>query len=58
MSDFGGLGSIIKEAQALAEAQHGRREVDCPRCGEPLQYNREGIGNCPLGHYRTTERVL
>jgi predicted nucleic acid-binding Zn ribbon protein len=51
MSDFGGFGGIVKEAQAMAE--NPPPIVACPRCGTPLQFNKAGIGNCPMGHYRT-----
>ena len=51
MSDFGGLGGIIKEAQALAEQQKSRPIVDCPVCGTPLQKNSRGQVNCPMGHF-------
>lgn len=56
MSDFGGIGGIIKEAQALDEAAK-RPPVACPRCGTPLDVNARGERNCPLGHYRTVEAV-
>lgn len=50
MSDFGGLGGIIREAQAIA--QNPAPEVACPRCGTPLQFNKAGVSNCPMGDYR------
>ncbi len=40
------------------DEQHHQRSVvdrpllECPFCGKPLDF-RDGIGNCPLGHYRT-----
>ena len=47
--DWGGLGAIIREAQAEVP----RPLVDCPTCGTPLQFNRAGVGGCPMGHFRT-----
>jgi hypothetical protein len=45
--DWGGLGAIIKEAQAIVPLPL----VACPRCGTPLQRNSRGQVNCPLGHF-------
>lgn len=53
MSEWGGLGAIRREAAALDEEAERRGEIACPRCGTPLQFRR-GEGNCPMGHYRTT----
>ena len=50
--DFGGLGGIIKEAQALDAAQKARPLVACPVCGEPLDKNSRGQVNCVYGHFR------
>lgn len=52
MSDYGGFGAIVKEAQKLAEMERVKPEVACPLCGSPLQFAR-GLANCPMGHYRT-----
>lgn len=46
---------ILKEARQLAAEDRQRPITECPCCGEPLQF-RNGIGNCPLGHFRTTKR--
>jgi Zn finger protein HypA/HybF involved in hydrogenase expression len=51
MSDFGGWGAIIKEAQSLVE--NPPPELSCPKCGTPLDTNSRGEKNCPMGHYRT-----
>lgn len=56
MSDFGGLGGIVKEAQAIA--QNPAPEVACPKCGTPLDINKDGITNCPMGHYRSRKAWL
>lgn len=48
--DWGGLRGILDEARQLNE--QADREVACPRCGTPLDFNAMGLGNCPLGHYR------
>lgn len=53
MADYGGFGAIVREAKALAEQDRAKPELDCPLCGEPLQFNARGQANCPLGHYRT-----
>jgi len=50
MSDFGGYGAIVREAQKIAETEP--LEVACPLCGEVLDVNKAGVKNCPLGHYR------
>jgi len=39
----------------LAAEDRQRPITECPYCGEPLQF-RNGCGNCPLGHFRTTKR--
>lgn len=49
MSDYGGLGAIIREAQALPVPE----VVACPRCGSLLQVNSAGVKNCPMGHWRS-----
>lgn len=51
MSDYGGFGAIIKEAQAIADVE--RPIVACPRCGTRLDVNKNGVKNCPLGHWRS-----
>ena len=51
MSDFGGFGAIVKEAQGLAAAEREKPLVDCPVCGEPLQKNARGQVNCVYGHF-------
>lgn len=53
MSDYGGFGAIVREAQTIAE--NPPKEVACPRCGELLKFNPAGIGSCPFGHYRTNQ---
>jgi hypothetical protein len=53
MADFGGLRGILQAAAAIDE-ENKRREAEpvaCPRCGTPLDV-RDGIRNCPMGHYR------
>ena len=51
MSDFGGLGGIVKEARAIDEATKNRPLIDCPVCGEPLQKNSRGQVNCVYAHF-------
>lgn len=53
MGDYGGMKGIVEEARKVAEDEAARLEVACPRCGSLLAI-RDGIGNCPMGHYRTT----
>jgi Zn finger protein HypA/HybF involved in hydrogenase expression len=53
VADWGGLGGIIEEARKLDEIEKARPHVDCPKCGTLLQFNRSGVGGCPMGHYRT-----
>lgn len=50
MADYGGFGAIVKEAQAIADAERDRPAIDCPKCGALLKVNREGAKNCPMGH--------
>lgn len=50
---WGGLRSIIEEARQIEREDRMRPEVDCPICGEVLQVNSRGVGNCPMGHYTT-----
>lgn len=52
-SDWGGLGGIVAEARALDQDEKARPLIDCPTCGEPLQFNAAGEGNCVYGHYRS-----
>lgn len=53
MADWGGLGAIVKEAQKLAEEE--RVEIACPKCGTPLDVNKVGVRNCPMGHWRSDD---
>ncbi|HEU0072489.1 MAG TPA: hypothetical protein VFS30_00620 [Dehalococcoidia bacterium] len=46
--------AIKEEARDLEEQDKQQENAACPLCGELLD-NRDGILNCPLGHYRTTE---
>lgn len=50
--DFGGLRGIVEEARELAREQVSHPLIDCPICGTPLD-QRDGISNCPMGHFRT-----
>lgn len=53
MSDFGGFGAILKEAKALADEEKQHVSPACPVCGTILDVRpRDGMRNCPLGHYR------
>lgn len=52
MSDWGGYRRILEEAKEEERAERSAREVACPLCGTPLAFNSQGLGNCPLGHYR------
>lgn len=51
--DWGGLRVIVSEARQITD--NPRPEVACPRCGTPLQVNKDGVKNCPMGHYRTNQ---
>ena len=54
MSDWGGFGGIIKEAQAVAE--NPPPVVACPRCGELLVENKRlNVKACPRGDWREGE---
>lgn len=50
MSDYGGFGGIVKEAQAIAEKP--TPITACPLCGTVLDKNSRGQVNCPMGHFR------
>ena len=52
MSDYGGFGAIIREARENDANERDRKEVACPLCGKPLDENKDGVTNCPMGHYR------
>ena len=52
MSDYGGFGAIVREAQQIEADERDRKESACPLCGEILERNRAGVPACPLGHYR------
>lgn len=45
--------AIREEQRQLAEADRNAPLVECPICGERLDV-RDGIKNCPLGHWRST----
>ena len=47
-----GLVAIYREAADIRREEKQRPLVECPLCGEPLDF-RDGIYNCPLGHFRT-----
>jgi len=53
MADYGGFGSIVREAQAIDLDEKSRPEVDCPLCGLVLVANTRAELACPMGHYRT-----
>ena len=46
------LGAIYREAAQLAKADREAPLVACPIDGTPLVF-RNGVGNCPMGNYRT-----
>ncbi len=46
--------AIYEEARQIADDERTAPLVDCPRCGHPLDV-RDGIYNCPLGHFRSTK---
>ena len=48
MSDYGGLGAIVREAQSMPVPE----VVACPKCGALLDVNQAGVKNCPMGHFR------
>ena len=45
--------AIIEEAKQIGRDDKRRPLVECPIDGSRLQF-RNGVGNCPLGNYRTT----
>lgn len=47
--------AIVKEAQELLAIEPELLKQACPKCGEILQVNSEGVRNCPMGHYRSTD---
>jgi hypothetical protein len=53
MGDYGGYRGIIEEVREIERKERQEKLVDCPVCGEPLQW-RNGIANCPAGHYRAS----
>lgn len=46
--------SILAEMRQAAKDEQTAPLADCPRCGHLLDV-RDGIYNCPLGHFRTTK---
>ncbi|HUV73864.1 MAG TPA: hypothetical protein VMW79_06120 [Anaerolineae bacterium] len=44
---------ILKEARQMAEEDRRRSPVACPKCGEPLDENKQGTLNCPMGHWQS-----
>ena len=46
--------AIREEAKQLAKDELTAPLVDCPLCGIRLNV-RDGIYDCPLGHFRTTK---
>lgn len=50
--DYGGFKTILEDARQDERELRQQPEVACPVCGEPLDFNPRGIGNCPAGHYR------
>ena len=59
MGDYGGLAAIFEEARQIQreEAEKAAHPVDCPICGEPLEYNeKRGLLGCPMGHWRQSGR--
>lgn len=48
------LTAIRAEARKLAEDEKAAPLVDCPICGHLLNV-RDGIYDCPLGHFTTTK---
>ncbi len=48
------LQTIREEQRQAAEDERNASLVDCPICGELLDV-RDGIYNCPLGHFRTSK---
>ena len=55
--DWGGLRGIIDEARELAREERDRVEEACPLCGTPLDFNAQGAGNCPMGHWRSAPGI-
>ena len=49
---FAQLISILAEVRQTAEDEKAAPLVDCPRCGILLKV-RDGIYDCPLGHFTT-----
>lgn len=47
--------AIIEEAKALLEIEPELLKIACPRCGTPLDVNKDGVRNCPMGHYRSAD---
>ena len=45
--------AIIKEARDDRQADLDRPLVECPYCGERLDFNKDGVADCPLGHFRS-----
>ena len=50
-SDWGGLGVIIDEADAIAAREAASPPTACPNHGDPLDRGPDGVLNCPLGDY-------
>ena len=46
--------AITQEMRQAAKDEQVAPLVDCPLCGIRLDV-RDGIYNCPLGHFRTTK---
>jgi len=47
MSDFGGYGAILKEAQEIAAEEKRTTPRACPNDGQPLEYHPgKGVLHC------------
>lgn len=49
---FEDLLAIYEEAAAERRDDQGRRPVDCPECGTPLEENSQGQLGCPFDGWK------
>jgi hypothetical protein len=54
MSDWGGYKALRDQAAKEAAEDRVKPIEACPLCGEPLE-GRNGVYNCPLGHFRVRQ---